>query len=74
MLNIVLNIEDIEVKKTDMILVFMDFKFYWKKKDREWKENKELFSMIMPRNFIYLCIEKFVCTFQIISLGENFRD
>lgn len=30
--------------------------------------------MIMPRNLIYLCIEKFVCTFQIISFRESFRN
>lgn len=74
-LNTVLNTEDIEVKKPDMILVLMELKSDWKtKQNREWEKNKELFSMIMPRNLIYLCIEKFVCTFQITSLRQSFRN
>ena len=65
MLSTVLETEDMKLKRLHMILALMELKSYQKETEHKKKAKRELFLMVMPRNFIYLCIENVYVYFEL---------
>lgn len=64
MLSTVLETEDMKLKRLDMILALMKLKSYERKQSIKGKQ-RELFLMVMPRNFIHLCTENSYVYFEL---------
>ena len=65
MLSTVLETEDMKLKRFHMILALMELKSYRKETEHKRKAKRELFLMVMPRNFIYLCTENVYVYFEL---------